>query len=118
MMFNENLKYFMECRGIQSKELSAKTNISINTINSYLKKGGSIPDVEKAFRIAKALDIPMELLITGFSLTGRKIKPPSRTNILKPQILEIESILIHFSQKDLDIISSVIKTIAEKYPQD
>lgn len=107
----------MECRGIQSKELSAKTKISINTINSYLKKEGSIPDVEKAFRIAKVLEIPMELLITGFSSNGKQYRQFFKSQIIKPQILEIENKLIHFSQKDLDIITSLIQSINEKYSQ-
>ncbi len=115
MAFNENLKYFMECKEIQSKELAAKTNISINTINSYLKKSGSIPDIEKALKIAKVLNIPVELLVTGISISERKIDRMDRTNLLKPEIVEIEKRLIRFSQKDLELIAQLVHSMGEKY---
>lgn len=115
MAFNENLKYFMECKEIQSKELAAKTDISINTINSYLKKSGSIPDIEKAVKIAKVLNIPAELLVTGISISEKKIEHMDRTNLLKPEIVEIEKKLIRFSQKDLEIIAQLIQSVWEKY---
>ncbi|MDE6705807.1 MAG: helix-turn-helix transcriptional regulator [Treponemataceae bacterium] len=115
MAFNENLKYFMECKEIQSKELAAKTDISINTINSYLKKSGSIPDIEKAVKIAKVLNIPAELLVTGISLSEKKIEHMDRTNVLKPEIVEIEKKLVRFSQKDLEIIAQLIQSVWEKY---
>lgn len=115
MAFNENLKYFMECKEIQSKELAAKTGISVNTINSYLKKNGSLPDIEKAVKIAKILNIPAELLATGVSVSEKKIKRIDRTNLLKPEIVEIEKKLVRFSQKDLEILGSLVQSLWEKY---
>ncbi len=115
MAFNENLKYFMECKELQSKELAAKTNISINTINSYLKKNGSIPDIEKAVKIAKVLNISVELLVTGIAISEIKPDRVDRTNLLKPEIVEIEKRLIRFSQKDLELIAQLVHSMGEKY---
>lgn len=114
MAFNENLKYFMECKEIQTKELAAKTDISINTINSYLKKNGSVPDIEKAVKIAKVLNIPAEFLVTGISIPEKKFIPSTKADLLKPEIIEIEKKLIHFSQKDLEIILALVCSIGEK----
>lgn len=111
MHFNENLKYFMECKGILSKELSAKTQISLNTINSYLKNNGSLPDVEKAVRIAEILEIPVEVLVKGVLFH----KNQQSQNILKPEIINIEEKLIHFSKHDLEAILNIVNSIWEKY---
>ncbi len=105
----------MECKELQSKELAAKTNISINTINSYLKKNGSIPDIEKAVKIAKVLNISVELLVTGIAISEIKPDRVDRTNLLKPEIVEIEKRLIRFSQKDLELIAQLVHSMGEKY---
>ena len=112
MSFNENLKYYMECKGIQTKELADKTGLSTNTISSYLKTKGSLPDAEKAVKIAEVLGITVEKLVKGVTSS---IKNISTLKELKPEILSIEESLIHFSNKDLHIIESLIESLNEKY---
>ena len=46
MSFSENLKEALDFRGMQIKELSAKTGISKNTIDNYLSGQKSLPNVE------------------------------------------------------------------------
>ena len=101
----------MECKGILSKELSAKTQISLNTINSYLKNNGSLRDVETAVRIAEILEIPVEVLVKGVVFH----KNQQSQNILKPEIINIEEKLIHFSKHDLEAILNIVNSIWEKY---
>lgn len=63
--FRTNIKNVMKIRNITVKELSEKTNISLNTLNSYLKTDGPVPNVINGFKIAKALGTTVEYLITG-----------------------------------------------------
>lgn len=65
MEFKDNLKFVMESKGIQYKELSKITGISENTLKSYLKENSSEPTLSKALKISKALNISLEFLVTG-----------------------------------------------------
>lgn len=55
----------MTIKGVTTKELAAATGISENTLNSYLKTSGSLPDIEKGLAIAKALDVSVNFLVHG-----------------------------------------------------
>ena len=85
MSFNENLKYYMECKGIQTKELADKTGLSTNTISSYLKTKGSLPDAEKAVKIAEVLGITVEKLVKGVTSSLKNI---TTSKELKPEIFK------------------------------
>ncbi|MBR1638505.1 MAG: helix-turn-helix transcriptional regulator [Treponema sp.] len=115
MKFNENLKYYMESRGIQTKELSAKTGIKIDTINSYLKTNGSLPNIENAFKLAQTLDITMEELTEG-SIVPKK-HAPIEIKIPKEleEIQDIANMLTKFSQKDIAIIYNLVTSLHQKY---
>lgn len=109
MNFRENLKYLMDFKNIQTKELSKLSGISENTIKSYLKEASSEPKISNAISIAKALGVSVEYLA---NLDERE------SGIISPQILEIEDLLKKMSQKDLNILQSVTKSIAEKYSEE
>lgn len=106
MNFRENLKYLMDCKNIQTKELSKLSGISENTIKSYLKESSSEPKISNAISIAKALGVSVEYLAS---------LDESTFNSISPQILEIENLLKKLNQKDLNILENVTKSIAEKY---
>jgi len=65
MIFNENLHFILESRGILIKELSAQTGISENTLKTYLRKDCADPTLSKAVAIARALNVNLEQLATG-----------------------------------------------------
>ena len=71
MSFRENLKSELSFQGILVKELSAKTGIKKRTLDNYLREKGSIPPADFAVKIASALDVTVEFLVTG---RDRKIK--------------------------------------------
>ena len=73
MNFNENLKEAMFCKNMTSKQLSALTEIKVDTINSYLKTNGSLPTVDKAVKIAKVLGVSVEYLVCNSE--NQKTKP-------------------------------------------
>ena len=60
MNFHENLRFIMEVKDIQIKELSSKTGISENTIKTYLRSASAEPKLSKALVIAKALETTVE----------------------------------------------------------
>ena len=62
MKFHENLRFLMDAKGIQIKELAAKTGISENTIKTYLRSASAEPKLSKAIALAKALETTVENL--------------------------------------------------------
>jgi transcriptional regulator with XRE-family HTH domain len=50
---------------MEQKELAAQTGISLKTIENYLKQASSMPSADKAVRIARALGVSVEYLVTG-----------------------------------------------------
>ena len=65
MAFKDNLREEIEYRGLLVKELSAKAGISNSTFLSYIDSRGVLPNVETGVKIAKALDVSVEYLVTG-----------------------------------------------------
>jgi len=65
MGFKENLKSELWYSGLLVKELAAKSRVNKHSIDNYLNKRGQLPSVEAAVRIAQALDVSVEYLVTG-----------------------------------------------------
>lgn len=65
MGFKDNLKDELIYNDMQTKELAAKTGISLNTLNHYLVQNGTSPSAENAVKIARALGVSVEYLVTG-----------------------------------------------------
>ena len=65
MGFKENLKDELTYRDIQTKELAALTGISLHTLNHYLVQNGTSPSAENAMKIAAALGVSVEYLMSG-----------------------------------------------------
>ena len=65
MSFRENLRESIDFCGIEQKELAHKANISLRNIENYLRENASMPSADKAVRIAQALGVTVEYLITG-----------------------------------------------------
>lgn len=64
----------MTIRGVTTKELAAATGISENTLNSYLKTSGSLPDIEKGLAIANALNVTVSFLVHGIQDSSEALK--------------------------------------------
>ena len=65
MGFKENLKSELLYSGMMVKELSAITGIKKHTLDNYLNTHNSIPNAVTAVKIAQALGITVEYLVTG-----------------------------------------------------
>ena len=64
-VFKTTLRAELDFQDITTKELSVRTGISARTLESYLNARASIPPADVAFRIAQALNVSVEYLVTG-----------------------------------------------------
>ena len=62
--------------GIMVKELSLKTGIKKHTLDNYLNTHNALPNAETAVKIAQALGVSVEYLVTGNEGKPCKNKPP------------------------------------------
>ena len=65
MGFRENLKAELEYQNIKTQELADKSGVNKRTIDHYLMTNPQEPSVTNAFKIAQALDVSVEYLLTG-----------------------------------------------------
>jgi transcriptional regulator with XRE-family HTH domain len=65
MSFADNLRSELDYQGLIVKQLVAKTGVNFNTLNHYLSGRKSMPPADVAVRIAKALGVTVEYLVSG-----------------------------------------------------
>ena len=106
MGFKENLKSELNYAGMTVIELSAITGIKKHTLDNYLNTHNSIPNATAAVKIAQALKVSVEYLITGKE-SFNKINIASISKDLN-SMLDIWSRL---SKKKRDLAISLIKTL-------
>lgn len=77
MGFKENLKSELAYSGMMVKELAAKSGVNRYSIDHYLSKRGQSPSVEAAVKIAQALGVSVEYLVTGKEANVKEKAPLS-----------------------------------------
>ena len=107
MGFRENLKDELIYKGIQTKELAALTGISLNTLNHYLVQNATSPSVENAVKIAKALNVTVEYLVTGKIESKSEEAFSTKTFHLA---LKIEAL----SERDFNIVDNMIELMVKQ----
>jgi transcriptional regulator with XRE-family HTH domain len=66
MGFRENLKQELQFNSMLVKELAAKSKVNKRALDTYLlSENASMPPADAAVRIAKALGVSVEYLVTG-----------------------------------------------------
>jgi transcriptional regulator with XRE-family HTH domain len=65
MGFKENLKSELAYKDMLVKELAQKAGISRHTLDNYLNVREHLPTIDVAVKIAQALDVSVEYLVTG-----------------------------------------------------
>lgn len=63
--FSKRLKYAIKQKGITQRELAQRVNMSPVTISRYMSSDVQTPGAWELYRIAIALDVSMEWLLTG-----------------------------------------------------
>lgn len=88
-VFKNTLRSELDFQDVKVKELSVRTGISPRTLEGYLSSRGSIPPADVAFKIAQALNVSVEYLVTG----NPAYNESKQTNIQKSSIEEKISFL-------------------------
>jgi len=108
MGFKENLKSELLYSGMMVKELSAVTRIKRHTLDNYLNTHNSIPNAEAAVKIAQALGVTVEYLVTGQDSYDRK-KQDSFPRDLRSLI----GIWGRLNTKNRELALALLKTLEE-----
>jgi transcriptional regulator with XRE-family HTH domain len=108
MGFRENLRETLERHDIQQKELAAQVDISLRGLENYLREDPSMPSADKAVRIAQALDVSVEYLVTGSESQNKK---PSV--LLSTEFRSLTQFIEQLPQKDRQFVIENAKHLAE-----
>jgi len=106
MGFRENLKAELSYSGMLVKELAARAGLKKHTIDNYLSVRGRMPAADVAVRIARALGVSVEYLITGQDSSETKT-----TANLPPEIRHIVSITEKLNPDYQKIALSLVETL-------
>ena len=106
MGFKENLKSELVYSGIMVKELSAITGIKKHTLDNYLNTHNSIPNAESAVKIARALGVSVEYLVTGAEGKKGKTQPP-----LSPEMRLLVDTAANLSPKSRRLAIKLVKVL-------
>ena len=112
MSFKENLKEAMYCKNLTTIQLAEMTDINSGTISSYLKTKNSMPPVDKALKLAKALDVSIDFLVNGFDeKTESSIQQKSPFSI---EVFKIAQKMDGLEKDELAIITSMIDLLKKR----
>lgn len=109
MGFKENLRDEITYQGLLIKEVAAKAGLPQNTLSNYLRENSSIPSADIAVKIAKALNVTVEFLVTGI-----KTSPSDKSKQIKTYPAEIRIIadeLEKMNSKEKKLVKALIKEI-------
>jgi len=106
--FTKRLHFEIEYIGLSRKEFAAKAGIKIRALDSYLGPQQSMPSADMATKIAAALGVSVEYLVTG-----REYKQTIDISRYI-QFKEILDDLAVLPEEILEPIKAVIKSFAER----
>jgi transcriptional regulator with XRE-family HTH domain len=107
MSFKENLKTELKYQDMLVKELAAMTGISKKTLDNYLNARGYMPSADAAVKIAKALRVSVEYLVTGEELS-------IYNSSLGPEIRDLIQNFKLLSKNDRKIATTIIKLLKNR----
>jgi transcriptional regulator with XRE-family HTH domain len=101
MGFGENLKQELTYNGMLKKELSAASGVHKRAIDTYVRTRASMPPADAAVKIAKALGVTVEYLVTGEDSSVSK------------EVRRITRSIQNLNQRDRRLIDSLVKSMNE-----
>jgi transcriptional regulator with XRE-family HTH domain len=107
MGFKENLKAELAFKNILIKELASISGVNRRTIDNYMREDGSMPSADAAVRIAGALGVTVEYLITGHEQQGRGASVPFPDSRVVLKNLEA------LNKRDRKIVLNLIKSLKD-----
>ncbi len=103
LAFWKNVKDELDYKMMSQKELAATVKISYNTLQSWITKD-RLPDAADSVKIAKALDVSVEYLVTG--------KKMSLKSEFSPDINAIIYSAEHLDKDDLNLLKVMATRLA------
>ena len=113
MGFRENLKAELSFQGILVKELSLRTGINKRTLDNYLREKGNIPSADIAVKIADALNVSVEFLVTG----TEKRQTLETSEIFPADIRQIAKKLSKMSENEKQLVCAIVDEIERQKSQ-
>jgi transcriptional regulator with XRE-family HTH domain len=106
--FSQRLRNEIEYLGLSQGELAERAGIKKRALDMYLGVRQCMPPADTAVKIASALGVSVEYLVSG------KI-PPENENMYKYiKYRDIVDELPYLSESSLDSVRNIIKTVAGK----
>jgi transcriptional regulator with XRE-family HTH domain len=102
MGFRENLKQLLVYRNMYKKELAAESGVHKRAIDTYLRSKASMPPADTAVRIAKALGVTVEYLVTGEDFSVPK------------EFSELTRCFLRLEKRDRELITLLINAMVKK----
>ena len=103
MGFRENLKQELSFNGMLVKELAAATGIPKRALDTYLlSTNASMPPADTAVKIARALGVSVEYLVTG-----EKTALPTDIRLMLQNLQRL-------GEKDRKVVAVLINALLEK----
>jgi transcriptional regulator with XRE-family HTH domain len=103
--FKQNLRSELDYLGLTVKELSARTGIPKGTLDCYLKVRPAIPPADAAVKIASALEVSVEYLVSG--------KDKKSVHSYDQTIRAILKILLELTGRDRETVLGLAKVLKE-----
>lgn len=110
MSFRENLKSELSFQGILVKELSLKTGINKRTLDNYLREKGNVPSADIAVKIADALNVSVEFLVTG----TEKRQNLESSEIFPADVRQIAKKLSQMTENEKKLIRVIVDEIVSQ----
>jgi len=107
MGFKENFKSELAYSGMLVKELASISGVNKRTIDNYLNTHNTMPSADAAVRIATALGVTVEYLITGHEQQERSSSSPLPDSRIVLKNLEA------LNKRDRKIVLNLIKSLKD-----
>jgi transcriptional regulator with XRE-family HTH domain len=106
MSFRENVRDLLDRNYMEQKELAYQAKIPIRSLEAYLRKDSSMPSADKAVRIARALGVSVEYLVTGHETRHKAAQMP-----LNPRIRALVQASEQLNETGRDIALELVKSL-------
>jgi len=103
MSFAKNLKRELAYSGMLKKELADLSGVHKRAIDTYVRTNSSMPPADTAVKIAKALGVTVEYLVTG--------EEPS----IPKEVSKLTRSILNLEKRDKTLITSLLKTMIETH---
>jgi transcriptional regulator with XRE-family HTH domain len=102
MGFGENLKQELLYSGIRKQDLADKSGLNKRAIDTYVRTKSSMPPADAAVKIARALGVTVEYLVTG------------EDSSIPQEINKLIRCILNLNKRDQKLITLLVRAMSEK----